>query len=139
MVMTGIHTIDSSINTAKEWLKDIQGAMGAENQEEAYKAARGVLTALRDRLPVGEASNFASQLPLFLVGVYFHGWKPEDKPIKIRHQDEFISAVAERIPQSMEAANAVRSVFGVINKRITAGEIEDVKGNLPQEIRVLWE
>ena len=138
MVMTGVHTIDSSLNKTKEWLKDVQEACGFEEQEDAYVALRAVLMTLRDRLPLGECTDFAAQLPLFLAGVYYHEWKPSGKPLKLRHKDEFIAAVRENIPERMDAERIARAVFAALEKRITSGEMNDVKSNLPEEIQSLF-
>ena len=39
---------------------------------------------------------------------------------------------------SIDAEAAVREVFGLLARKISPGEIEDVKNILPPEVRALW-
>ena len=45
---------------------------------------------------------------------------------------------AEAHALDFEPEPAARAVFGLLADRITAGEIQDVKGMLPKSIRELW-
>jgi uncharacterized protein (DUF2267 family) len=40
--------------------------------------------------------------------------------------------------ESIDLERLARAVFGVLSRRVTSGEIEDVKHVLPAEIRELW-
>ena len=46
------------------WLERIGGSMVWEDPHKSYMALRGVLHALRDRLPPTEAVQLAAQLPM---------------------------------------------------------------------------
>ena len=62
MTDTQVRTLDESIHTTNEWLRDLAGKLGVENRGAAYIALRGALKALRDRLPVDDAAHLGAQL-----------------------------------------------------------------------------
>jgi uncharacterized protein (DUF2267 family) len=135
---TGLRTFDHSLATTQDWLKDVQQELSLADQQQAFVVTRAVLHTLRDRLTVEEAAQFAAQLPMLLQGLYYHEWKPGDKPLRIRDKDEFLGIIAERLMGRHAPEEAARAVFRVTEKRMTGGEIEDVKSILPAEIREIW-
>lgn len=138
MTTTGVRTFDSSLETTREWLRDLQEQMGLDDEQRAFRIMRAVLQTLRDRLTVEEAAQFAAQLPMLLQGVYFHGWTPRGKPEKIRSREEFLSRVADNLMREHDPEEACRAVFTVLERRMPDGEVEDVKRILPESIRDLW-
>lgn len=122
------------------WLHDLMEELSWEDQHRAYLALRATLHALRDRLTVDEATHLGAQLPMLIRGFYYEGWSPAGKPIKERHKDEFCAHVKASFKQEadIDAEKIVRGVFKVLAKRITEGEIEDIKHMLPSELRALW-
>ncbi len=138
MTITGVRTFDQSLETTKEWLREVQELMGLDDEQRAFRVLRAVLQALRDRLTIEEAAQFAAQLPMLLQGVYYHGWTPAGKPLKIRSRQEFLDRVAEGLLREHDPEEACRAVFRVLEDKMTGGEIEDVKRILPQPIRDLW-
>jgi uncharacterized protein (DUF2267 family) len=135
---TGVRTLDSSLETTMEWLRDLQDEMGLDDEQRAFRIMRAVLQVLRDRLPVEETAKFAAQLPLVLKGVYFHEWSPSGKPLKIRDRQEFLDRVAENLMREHDPREACRAVFSVLERRMPGGELEDVKRTLPEVLRDLW-
>jgi uncharacterized protein (DUF2267 family) len=135
---TGVRTFDQSLETSREWLREVQELMGLDDEQRAFRVMRAVLQTLRDRLTVEETAQFAAQLPVFLLGVYYHGWTPAGKPIKIRSRQEFLDRVAEGLMREHDPEEACRAVFQVLQERMPGGEIEDVKRILPEAIRDLW-
>jgi uncharacterized protein (DUF2267 family) len=137
--MTGLDVFDTTIHKTNSWLKEITEELGIDNRHQAYQALRGTLQALRDRLPLEEATHLGAQLPMLITGIYYEGWEPEDKPERIRHIEEFLARVGEAFGwQSEDSERAARAVFNVLAHRISEGEIQDIKGILPQELRELW-
>jgi uncharacterized protein (DUF2267 family) len=82
MSVTGISHLDHSIDTTNAWLADVADGFGTEDRRFAYRVTRAWLHALRDRLPVPVAANFAAQLPELLRGVFCDGWNPGRVPVK---------------------------------------------------------
>jgi uncharacterized protein (DUF2267 family) len=135
---TGVRTFDQSLETTKEWLQAVQEQMGLDDEQRAFRVLRAVLQALRDRLTVEEAAQFAAQLPMLLQGVYYHGWTPTGKPLKIRNRQEFLDMVAAGLMRQHDPEEACRTVFRVLEEKMPGGVLEDVKRILPEPIRDLW-
>ena len=129
-----------TVHTSSTWLKRIAAEMGHGNKQKAYHALRGVLFATRDRLPVDEALDLSAQLPTLIRGVFFEGYRAAGKPETYRDRDTFLQRVNEELAESGggNPAEATRAVFAFLNKKISAGEIEDVRHLLPSSIRDLW-
>ncbi len=98
------------------------------------------LQAIRDVLGVDEAAQLAAQLPLFIRGVYFEGWDPSGTPVRLRDKPDFIARVCEAFTgdQLDDPEAAVGIIFSFLNTRISAGEINDVRGSLRKGLRDIW-
>lgn len=141
MAASHIAAFDATLQKTHEWLHTLAEQAEYGNEAQAYSAMRAVLHALRDRLIVSEAADLGAQLPMLIRGFYYEGWKPGSAPKKLRDREAFLLNVMERLQsanETIDAEHACRSVFSLLNDKITAGEIEDVCGELPHEIRELW-
>jgi uncharacterized protein (DUF2267 family) len=139
MSTTGLEVFDRTIHKTNIWLKDLMEMLDSGNRQEAYVTLRATLHALRDRLTIEEASQFAAQLPMLIRGFYYEGWDPTGKPLKERHREEFLTHINEELrPYEIDAEQAARAVFLVLANRISEGEIQDIEHVLPREIRDLW-
>ena len=114
--------------------------MGWDDRQKAYMALRAVLHTLRDRLPPHEAVQLAAQFPMLVRGFYFEGWHPADKPLKYRHKQEFLERVRNEAPgiRENELELVVTAVFHRVSAEMPGGEVEQVRGQLPAELRELW-
>ena len=133
------HLFDKVMAKTRQWLKEIELELGFTNPNDAYRALRAVLHAVRDRLPVRESTEFASQLPMLMTGMYYNGWTPMDKPMKMRNMDEFLDHVARQLPKGMDPMRVAQGVITVIERHVTAGEIKDVRRNFPEKMQELWQ
>lgn len=139
MQTTHVDSLERTIHKTNEWLKAIEEEMGVEDRALAYQALRSTLHALRDRVGPDEAVNLGAQLPTLIRGVYYEGWRRVEHPVRIKDQDEFLGViVAEASGRHFDPERAARAVFTVLSRKISAGEVEDVKRNLPRSIRALW-
>jgi uncharacterized protein (DUF2267 family) len=140
MSATGLEVFDTTVHRTNSWLKELMGELGAQDRHRAYQALRATLHALRDRLTVEEAAHLGAQLPMLVRGFYYEGWDPAGKPIKARSRDEFLVLVAEQLPdnQPFDPEQAVTAVLAVLERRVSEGEIKDIKQTLPAEVRELW-
>lgn len=140
MNITGLSVFDTTVQKTHAWLKDIMDDLGWEDRHKAYLALRVTLHALRDRLTVEEAVQLGAQLPMLIRGFYYEGWYPSGKPHKERHKEEFLAHISNLFKNDpyVNAERVARAVFKVLSKRITEGEIEDIKHLLPLELRELW-
>jgi uncharacterized protein (DUF2267 family) len=140
MAAMEVEVIDTTVQKTYTWLKEIAETLGTTDRHRAYRALRAVLHALRDRLPVDEAAQLGAQLPMLVRGIYYEGWDPSHKPLKERHKEEFLAHIRRdfRDEPAVDAEQLARAVFTVLSRRVTEGEIEDVKHILPKELRELW-
>jgi uncharacterized protein (DUF2267 family) len=139
MSATGLDVFDRTIHKTNVWLKDLMDLTESTDRHEAYLALRAALHALRDRLTVEEASQFAAQLPMLIRGFFYESWDPTGKPLKERHREQFLAHVGRELGACpWDPEQAVRAVFQLLVNRITAGEIRDIEQVLPHEIRDLW-
>jgi uncharacterized protein (DUF2267 family) len=139
MSATGLDVFDRTIHTTNLWLKEIAEEIGPDRRR-AYHALSAVLRALRDRLTLEEAAQLAAQLPLLVRGIYYDQWRPVEQPKRARHLADFLALIAqgEGEIKPIDPEDAARAVFKVLDRHISRGEIEQVKAELPAEIRSLW-
>ncbi len=141
MSSTGLDVFDKTLQTTHTWLNEIGECDGiGPDKQRAYHALRAVLFALRDRLTVEEAAHLVSQLPILVRGIFWDAYRPAGKPERIRTQEDFIAKVAEHLGQigPMDPRGAARAVFRVLDRHVPRGEMDEVKQQLPEEIRVLF-
>ncbi len=136
-----LEVFDASLQKTQVWLNELIDELGWENRpQKACLALRTALHALRDRLTVEEAVHLGAQLPILIRGVYYEGWKLTGKPVKERHKSEFLDHIAAvfRDDDTVDPEKVMRSVFKVLARHISKGEIESVKHLLPKSLRDLW-
>jgi uncharacterized protein (DUF2267 family) len=76
---------------------------------------------------------------MLVRGFYYEGWDPTAKPLKLRHTEAFLAYIASELSnQDVDPEQAARAVFALLTRRVTRGEIDDVKHILPAELRELW-
>lgn len=141
MTDKGLAVFDDTIHTTNVWLKELMARLDIIDRNDAYRALRATLHALRDRLPVNTAAAFAAQMPMLVRGFYFEGWRPGAGVSGDRTEAEFISHVAkalERTGDENKAGEIVRQVLALLSDKISEGEIENVKKCLPEDIRNMW-
>lgn len=141
MSVTGLRSLDRSVIETIEWLKEVKQELLYEDEQDAYQGIRAVLHALRDRLDVQQAAKLAAQMPMVLSGLFYEGWNPVGKPEKIRSAEEFRSRVAGDLPgdKKDEAGLIIKAVFKTMEGRISSGEMEHIKSNLPDNFEEFFE
>src|SRR5918996_1737110 len=140
MSTTGLEVFDTTLQKTHIWLNDLTDELHWDDRFRGYKALRAGLHALRDRLTVEEAAHLGAQLPMLIRGLYYEGWTPAGKPGQERHKEEFLAPIRGHFQndRNVDPDHVVRAVFRVLAKRVTEGEIDDVKSILPQDIANLW-
>ena len=135
-----IESFSNTFQKTHEWLRELMRELDWQDEHKAYLALRSVLHALRDRLTVEEASQLGAQLPMLVRGFYYEGWTPTGKPVKERHQEQFLGHIREpfRNDEKVVPEKLARAVFRLLSSHISRGEIDDVKHTLPAELRTLW-
>jgi uncharacterized protein (DUF2267 family) len=128
-------TFDHMEHAANAWLADIGEVFGTKDRRFAYRLLRAWLHALRDRLTVECAAQFAAQLPELLRGVYYEGWNPGKVPVKYG-PDEFVDRFARVaiIPADDVRWTAAR-ISLVMQAHFSQGQLEHAVAQLPVWLR----
>src|ERR671922_384221 len=133
MSMTGVESFDATLQKTHIWLDELMDELHWADRYKAYAALRATLHALRDRLTVEEVAQLGAQLPMLIRGFYYEGWDPTGKPLRARHKEQFLTRIEQefRGDDRIDPERLARAVFTVLAKRVSEGEIEDVKHVLP--------
>lgn len=138
--ITEVGVFDAAVQKAHVWLNEIMAELKIADKHKAYLALRGTLHALRDRLTMEEAVHLGAQLPMLIRGFYYEGWKPDSKTLRKMDKDAFLNRINDyfRNDPNVDPEEIARGIFRFLSKKISAGEIEDVKRILPEDLRELW-
>jgi len=125
--------------TYKAFLRNLM-VIGSMNEEEAERAAVSVLCVLEQRLFGEEAAHLEAQLPGKLQDLLLRCERHLGKPARKFGKDGFLQMVSEDLDvDSLEAERKIRAVFTAVREQVSEGEIEDVIGQLPTDLRELWQ
>jgi uncharacterized protein (DUF2267 family) len=139
MSANGLDVFDRTLQTTHIWLNEIMEVTGPDRQT-AWHVLGSVLTVLRDRVPLELAAHLGAELPLLVRGIYYDHWKPGAQPERYRTLDEFLRGIVEHMGamRSVDPGDAARSVFAVLSRHVSEGQVRKVRMALPEEIRNLW-
>lgn len=140
MSTVGLEGLERTVQLTHIWINDLNERLAWNDKSRAYRLLKAVLHGLRDWLPVDESANLAAQLPGLLRGAYYEQWRPARTPVKDRSLRRFLGCVEQAFVRDplVDSAKAIAAVFALLSAKITAGEIEDVRNALPEDIRMLW-
>jgi uncharacterized protein (DUF2267 family) len=140
MSASGLEAIDTSVQKTHVWLKEIMEQLETDDRHQAYMALKVTLHALRDWLSIEEAAQLGAQLPMIIRGLFYEGWRPAGKRDRATSWETFMKPVYLAVCQdgSSTPEEVVSAVFRTLYKHISSGEIDDVIGQLPRDIRSLW-
>ncbi|HEX5753985.1 MAG TPA: DUF2267 domain-containing protein [Archangium sp.] len=125
--------------TYKAFLRNLM-VIGSMNEEEAERAAVSVLCVLEQRLFGEEAAHLEAQLPGKLQDLLLRCERHVGKPASKFGRDGFLQMVSEDLDvDTLEAERKIRAVFTAVRDQVSEGEIEDVIGQLPMDLRELWQ
>lgn len=140
MSAQGLQVIDHSVQLTHEWINELADRLDWSSKRSALRLLRVVLQHLRDHLLPDELAHLSAQLPLLIRGMLFEGWVPKRTPIKERSVEAFVGFIETQLGETEEYRGPadIRSVFDLLNARVSRGEIEDIRASLPMAIRDLW-
>lgn len=132
--------INRTVQETDIWFGELCQSLRTDNVDTAYAALRGVLHQLRDRLTIDEGAHLAAQLPVLVIGLYYHGWKPAVTPSRDRTAKDFLQGVRDKTSGhgELDPNQATQCVFALLARHVSGGEVRDVISQLPHEIRALW-
>lgn len=140
MSAAGLPTFDETVQTSNQWLNELMRAVGWDDKIRTYRLLRATLHSLRDWLTPHEAVQLGAQLPMLIRGLYYDGWHMTEVPRQDRNKGAFLGQVEAAFKQDPNAdtETLVREVFKLLARKISAGEIDDVKHLLRADVRALW-
>ena len=140
MSAQGLEGLEHTVQLTHVWINELDVRLGWTNKTRSYRLLKSVLHAVRDSLRVNEAADLGAQLPGLLRGAYYEQWRPAATPIKSRKVEDFLDRVNRDFKNDplQNTAQAVMAVFQLLTKKITEGEIDDVRRALPEEVRNIW-
>jgi uncharacterized protein (DUF2267 family) len=140
MSIKGLESLQHSLELTHIWINDLDERLEWNNKPRAYRLLKSVLQALRDWLQLDEAVDLGAQLPTLLRGTYYEHWRPAGKLMRTRSKTAFLTCIDDDFHRDPlpNTEQAVMAVFELLNKKITAGEIEHVRHALPNDLRTLW-
>jgi uncharacterized protein (DUF2267 family) len=135
--------MDFSKNVQKrdEFLSEVGKELGAVYKLNAgRRLVRSVFQVLRDILSMEESLQFIAQLPIALKSLYIDGWNNHESKKRIQTMDDFITAVVMEgrpggyndFSSKKEGIYAMETVFKVLKKHLSQGEIENIQALLPK-------
>ena len=139
--MTAFPVFDTTIQKTMIIIDEVSTEGKFHDREQAFKALRGTLHTLRDRLPVNLSAQVGAQLPILLSGFYYENWKPAATPHKDRSQNEFLKHIDEYLSDKapeLNSTHVAKTVFKVLSNHVSEGQAEDILKALPEELRELW-
>lgn len=140
MSATGLDVFDTTLKTTNIWLDEIMAELGPTRQV-AWHVLGGVLRTIRDRLPLGLAAHLGAQLPLLVRGLYYEQWRPTaEESAAARTHEQFLERVSEALATTrpIDSSQAARVVFNVLGRHLSAGQVENIRNALPENVRALW-
>lgn len=125
--------------TYHAFLKVLAG-FGKLDLAQAEQAATSVLCLLERRIMAEEAHDLEAQLPRKLVALVQRcSAHSQDKTLHL-HREQFVREIARELSLSeLEAEARIRAVFLALRAQVSPGEIDQVEGQLPRDMRDLWQ
>lgn len=129
---------------AQRFVENLARDLGIpDDHQKARRILKAVLHTIRDRIMLAESFQLMAQLPTILKGIYVEDWKYSEKPLKFRSKQTMLQelirsehlAQPDDFPHEDFAVFAVNMVFKNLSHYVSQGELEDVIGQLPSEIR----
>jgi uncharacterized protein (DUF2267 family) len=130
---------------ANEFMKDYTKELMLDGDtEKAGRILSSILHGLREVISFDESLQLMAQFPMFLKAIYVNGWSGRKRK-RIKNINHFIDLI-----RSFDGAPAmydfksyelseqyINSTFLLLRRYISTGELEDIKTELPKELKSL--
>lgn len=135
------------VKDGEQFVREVATELGTpEDMAKGGRILRSVLHAFRNRISPPESLQMIAQFPMLIKALYVDGWQMHTNEARqLRHLGDFIEAVREAggrgcindFVTDYEVEKAIRAVFKVIANHVSEGEIRDILGTLPAELKPL--
>ncbi len=110
--------------------------------DKAGRILTSILHGLREIISSQESLQLIAQFPMFLKAIYVNGWSSHQKR-KIKNMNEFIDLVRDfngvtafhDFENDELADNYIHTTFILLRKYISLGELEDIRSELPKDLK----
>jgi len=117
------------------FIGEVENRARLPSRGDAVRATQAVLETLAERIRQGEADDLAAQLPPE-IGTYLRGGETTER----FDVDEFFLRVAAKETADLpDAVHHARAVMDVLKEAVTTGELDDIKAQLPDNYKPLFE
>ena len=119
----------------EQFVRQVEARGSFESRDHAEKAVRATLSVLGSRLSGGETQDLASQLPPEIGAAL-----PSSGGGETFGVDEFLRRISEHEGTGCSPADArghARAVLDTLSESVTEGELDDVRAQLPEDLRAL--
>lgn len=114
-----------------------------DNPERAGRILMSILHGLRSLISFEESLQFIAQLPMFLKAVYVNGWSVKANREKVKNVEGFIDLIRsidgktslDDFESYEIAEDYIHSTFLMLRQYVSAGEMEDIRGELPKALK----
>jgi len=114
--------------------------VGSISEDLAERAAVAVLCALERRIHPGEAKDLQAQLPAKLRDLVVRCDTHSGVRPHTIDEREFVAMVADDLTlPPARAEQLILSVFHALRAQVSEGEARQVEGQLPPDLRALWD
>jgi uncharacterized protein (DUF2267 family) len=135
-------SLDRSFQAARTFLNQAAEELQWMDEKRVLTALRAVLHAIRDRLSVEEAVHFGAELPTYVRGLYYEGWRPGIRPLRNRSKEAFLQEIRDAFLKTrmskVDAEYVTQAILRFLNGKIAEGELSDVRGQLSKAVRAMW-
>jgi uncharacterized protein (DUF2267 family) len=141
MAKSNDHPFISVVPDANAWLDEICDELEFADRRDALHALRAALHVLRDRLSPEQNAHLSAQLPTLIRGIYYEAWRPGEG-IHVERRIELYLAEMQRElgnRSELDPFDAARTVYTVVQRHVSEGEIVKLTATLPHQLRILWE
>ncbi|MDP2088560.1 MAG: DUF2267 domain-containing protein [Flavobacteriaceae bacterium] len=138
------HDFNKFASEANKFIKDytVDLNLGADT-DKAYRILTAILHAFREMISVQESIQMISQFPMFLKAVYVNRWDAKINKTKPKTTEQFIELVRGKCGNTAEidfpdddiSEMYLSVTFIALRKYISFGELEDLKSNLPKDLK----
>ena len=129
---------------ANSFMKEYAEKLNIEDKDKAGRILSAILHGLREVISTEESLQFIAQLPMFLKAVYVNGWSSHKKQ-RVKSLIEFIDLInrfdgvtaVNDFESDKKTIKYIKTTFLVLRKYISHGELEDIRTELPKELKSL--
>ncbi len=132
------------VNEANKFMKDYAADLNlGTDTDKAYRIFTAILHAFREMISFQESIQLIAQFPMYLKAIYVNRWDLKINKTKPKNTEQFIQLVREKCGNTAEidfpdddiTEMYLSVTFIVLRKYISFGEIENLKSNLPKDLK----